>query len=75
MIGDVTGASVFLTFVYLILLREKISDKKIRYDANDAKLKGLVNDPEEPGSRLILCAKNTGYWMTIWGTTVTSTVL
>ena len=52
-----------------------MTDKKIRDDTNNSKLKGLVNDIEAPGRCLILSANNTGYWLIIRGTTVTGTVL
>ena len=52
-----------------------MTDKKIRYDANDTKLKGLVNDLKAPDHHLTLRAKNTGSWLTVWGTRVTGTVL
>ena len=48
---------------------------KILDDANDVKLRRLVNGLDAPDSRLILCAKNIGSCMTIQGTTVTGTVL
>ena len=35
----------------------------------------LFEDLKAPDSRLILHSKNTGSWLTIWGTTVTSTLL
>ena len=49
--------------------------EKIRDDAINAKFKVLVNDLEEPDHRILLRAKNTGSWLTVWGTTVTGTVL
>ena len=47
---------------------------KIRYDTNDAKLKGLADDPETLDRRFILRAKNTGSWLIVWGTKLTGTV-
>ena len=40
-----------------------------------AKLKGLVKDLEATDLSLVICAKNTGSWLTVWGTIVTGTVL
>ena len=48
---------------------------KIQDDANDTKLKGRVKDLEALDRRLILCAKNTGSWLTVHRSTVTGTVL
>ena len=63
----VTGASNFLTADHLLALKEERHNrKKIGDDANDAKLKVLVEELEETDRRLILRAKNTGSCMTIW---------
>ena len=48
--------------------------KKIEDDANQAKIKVLVKDLEALDRRLIVCAKNTGSWLTIRGTVETDTV-
>ena len=49
--------------------------KKIRNDANEAKLKGLFKNIKAIDLRLIIHAKNTVFWLTVRGNTVTSTVL
>ena len=68
--------SKFSTDFRLLELREESHDRqKIQDDANDAKLKGLVQDLEAPDHRLILRAKITGSWLTVWGTVVTGTLL
>ena len=72
---DVIGEGCFSTDNHLLELREEIQDEKIWDDANDSKLKGLVDDLEAPDLRLILCAKNTGSWLSMRGTTVTGKVL
>ena len=53
----------------------KVWRKKIRDDANNAKLKRLVDDLKAPDHRLILRSKNTVFWMNVQGNTVTGTVL
>ena len=61
---------------HLLDLREARRDgQNIQDDANIAKLRKLINDLEATDHRLILCAKNTIYWMTGWVTKVTGTVL
>ena len=49
--------------------------KKKRDNANDEKLKELVNGLKPPELHIILRAKNTGSWITMWGNTVTGAVL
>ena len=39
--------------------------------ANDAKTKGIVSSQGAFEKRLFLCTKQTGAWMSVWGTTVT----
>ena len=76
MIGSVTGEREFSTAGHILVLREERCDrKKIHDDANKSKLKGLVDALEEAYLRLIICAKNTGSWLTVQGTKVTGTVL
>ena len=55
--------------------KKYVTAKKIRYDANEVKLKGLVKDLEQLYFRLILCSKNIGSWLTAQDTTVTGTLL
>ena len=76
LIGYVTGERSFSTDGHLMVFREERHDgPKIRDGSKGAKLKGLVDDLEAPERRLILCANNTGLWLTVQDTTVTSTVL
>ena len=76
MIGYVMGTSTFSTANHLLVLREeRCEGLKIQDDANNAKLKGLINDHKSPGGRLVLRAKNTGSWLTAQGSTVTGIVL
>ena len=72
----ITGERGFSTAGHPLVLREESRDgKNIWYDANKAKLKGLVKDLEALNRRLIFHTKKTGSWLTVWGATVTSTVL
>ena len=52
-----------------------LTDKKIRDDANNSKLGGLVKNFKAPYRRLILDEKRTSSWMTVQSTVVTGTVL
>ena len=75
-IGSIKGERAFSTPDHLLTLREESSDGlKIRDDVNEAKLKVLAKVIESLDLYLIICAKNTGSWLTVRGTTVTSTVL
>ena len=68
MIGEVTGERALSTTNHLLVISEERCDgQKIQDDANEAKLKELVKDHEKLDRRLILCAKNTGEWTTLWG--------
>ena len=70
------GAREFLSANHLLDIREeRRAIQKIRDDANDVKLKGIVDDLEAPDHRLILCAKNTGSYLTVWCTKLTGTLL
>ena len=69
------GRASFPQLINLWRSGKKGARKKIRDDANDAKLKGLVDDLKTTDRRLILRAKNTGSWLIVQGNTVTSTVL
>ena len=76
LIGAITGERSFSTTDHLLALREERRDwKKRQYESNEAKLKEPVKELKATDSRLILCAKNTGSWMTVWDTTVTNEVL
>ena len=75
LIWAITEEGEFSTADCLLALREESCDKKIRDDANDDKLKGLVEDLGEYDLCLILHAKNTGSCLNLQGTTVKSTVL
>ena len=41
--------------------------EKIRDDANNAKIRGAVENPEAPDRQIILHAKHVGSWITMWG--------
>ena len=57
-------------------LREERRDrKKIRDDAKNLKLVVLFMELKATDRRLIIRAKNTGYWMTVWGTILTGIVI
>ena len=58
-----------------MLREERRYGQKNRDDINNAKIKYLVAYRNGTNNRLILCAKNTGAWMNVWGTTVTGKVL
>ena len=49
--------------------------KKYRDAANDVKLQGIVSDQGAYKKRFFLCAKHMGTWLSVWGITVTDTVL
>ena len=75
LIWNVTGESEFYTADHLQDLREERRDgQKIHDDANNTKLRGLVENVKALVCHFILCAKHIGSWMTIWGTMVTGTV-
>ena len=57
----------------LMLMEESFDGQKKWDDANDVKLKGLVRDLDTTKGHIILCAKNTGAWLNVQGTTVTGT--
>ena len=76
LIGAITGEREFYNANHLLDIREdRRYDQKIRDYTNEAKLKGIVREPEALDLRLIVRAKTTGSWMTVRGTTVTGTVL
>ena len=54
--------------------KKGVMDKN-RNDANNAKLRGLVDELEALNRRIILRAKTKGFWMTVQGNKVTGTVL
>ena len=58
-----------------MLREERCDGQKIQDYANNSKLKGLVNKLEAPGCRLILRTKNIGFWLTVRGNKVNSSVL
>ena len=58
-----------------VLWKIKKFMKNIWGDANDVKLKAVVENLEAPYRCLVLCYKHKGSWLTIQGTTVTGTVL
>ena len=70
------GEGKFPNAYHLLVLREERRDgKKIQDDFNNSKPKELVSGLDGTNHRLILCAKNTGAWLNIWGTAVPGTVL
>ena len=70
------GEGEFSTADHLLDLREERRDgQKIRDDANNVNLRLIVYNLEATDCRIILSAKNTGSWITVWGTTVNYTVL
>ena len=76
LIKSMTRVGELSNYYQLLALREERRDRqKIQDDVNDAKLKELVEDLDVNDRRLILCAKNIGAWLNVWGTMVTSTVL
>ena len=75
-IWDMMGESQLFTADNLLAFREEMSDiQKRRDEANAANIRGLVKNLKAHEPRLILCAKNTGSWLTVWGTMPTGTVL
>ena len=72
----VTGGEAFSNADHLWTLGEERCDgKKDREASFETKIKGLVRDLKGTEKRLILCAKNTGAWLSVRGTTVSGTVL
>ena len=70
------GEGEFSTAYHMLDLRQERRDIQQIWDvANNAKLKGLVDDLEANDRRLILLTKNTGSWLIVRGTTVTGTLL
>ena len=59
----------------LAVKEEKLDSKKYQYDANDAKLQGIVSNQGAFEKRLFLRANHTGSWLILCGATVTGTVL
>ena len=75
-IGAFIGEREFYTTDHLLLIKEENCDgQKIWDDANKSKLIVLVEYLKAPDRRLVIYSKNTGSWLTVQGTTVTSTVL
>ena len=61
---------------HLQTLNEKQRDgKEAWYIAYKYRLKGLVSNLKGTVKPLLLCAKSTGIWLTVRGTTVPGTVL
>ena len=76
LIGEVTGVREFSTTDHLQAVNEEMLDgKKDWDDANDSKLKVIVNDQGDVEKILFLRTKYTGSWMSVQGTMVTGTVL
>ena len=48
---------------------------KYWYISDDTKLQEIVRDQGASEKRLFLRAKHTGAWLSVWGTTITGTVL
>ena len=70
------GEGKFSTDNQLMALREERIDRhKIRGDANNVHIRGLVDILEASECRLIICAKNKGSCLTVRGNKVTATVL
>ena len=70
-----TGGGGFSNVDHFMDLREERRDGHKNWDdENYATLKGLVGYLIGTDHRLILCAKNTGAWLNVRGTTVTGTV-
>ena len=49
--------------------------EKNRDVVNDAKLQGIISNQDAFKKQLFLCAKHTGSWMSVQGTTETGTIL
>ena len=76
LVQEMTGGGEFYKSDHLRTLSEEQYDGKKAWDAAyGSKLKGLVKDIKGGNKRLLLCAKSTGDWMGVRGTTVSSTVL
>ena len=70
------GESEFSTYGHLQAVKEESSDvRKSQDDINDAKLELISKNLDVLDCRLFLCAKQTGFWMTVQSNTVTGTVL
>ena len=69
------GECAFSNDNHLLALREKRPNGQKNWDGvKDAKIKKPSTDIDSTNCCLILRAKNTGAWMNVRGTTVTSTV-
>ena len=75
MIGAVMGDREFSTADHIREIKEERQyGKKYRDELNGTKLRGIVSDQGNSKKRLLLRAKHTSSWMSVWGTTVTGTV-
>ena len=67
LIGDLMGASEYLTANCLMELREESHDgQEIKDITKYAKLKGIFKFLEAAARRLIIRTKNTGSGLTVW---------
>ena len=76
LIGAVTGERAFSTADHIWAFKEEQWYGGRYWDvANDAKLWEISSNQGAFEKRLSLCVKHTGSWLSVWGTTVTCTVL
>ena len=76
LIVAVKGERIFPTANYIQTVKEERRySKKDRDAANDARLQGIISNQGALERRILLHAKYTGPCISVWGTTVTGTVL
>ena len=76
MIGVITGEREFSTTDHIRVVKEKRWDRrKYQDDVNDAKLQLTISDQGTLKKHLFLRDNHMKFWLSVWGTTVTSTEL
>ena len=69
------GCFKMLTTPMRLKRRGGKGQEKNRDVVNDAKLQGIISNQDAFEKQLFLCAKHTGSWMSVQGTTETGTIL
>ena len=72
----VTGGGIFSNTDHLwTLSEERRNGNKSQNDVHESILRALVSDIQGNDKRLLLCAKITGFWLSVCGAAVSGTVL
>ena len=76
LIGTVMGEREFSTADHILAVKEEQQEgKKYQYNVNAAKLWVIVSGHVVFDKQFFFRAKNATSWLSIWGTTITGTVL